>query len=84
MAGKNAHQKVPDKIYSALQSKEKTNLTIQKTIYYLNKLKGKKYLRARRIESISEGTGQTVEDIYGTIINGPHLVINLKLREKTK
>ena len=96
MAGQNAHQKVPDEIYLALLSKEKTNLTVQKTSYYHNKLKGKKYLiiendenpdnpkKRYRIESISEGTGQTVEDIYGTIINGPHLVINLKLREKTK
>jgi hypothetical protein len=94
--GQNSHQKVPDETYIALLCQEKTNLTVQKTCYYHNKLKGKKYLiiendenpespkKRYRIESITEGSGQTVEDIYGTIINGPHLVINLKLREKTE
>ena len=96
MAGQNAHQKVPDKTYTALLNKKKTSLTVQKTSYYHNKLKGKKYLiiendedtnspkKRYRIESITEGTGQTVEDIYGTLIDGPYLVVNLKLREKTK
>ena len=37
-----------------------------------------------RIESIKEGTGPTIEDIYGTTITGPHIRVSLKLREKTK
>jgi hypothetical protein len=96
MSGQNAHQKVSGIIYMALLNKKKTSLTIQKTNYYLNKLKGKKYLiiendenpnspkKRYRIESISEGSGQTVEDIYGTVISGEYLVLNLKLRKKTK
>jgi hypothetical protein len=95
MAGQNAHQKVSSKTYYDLLSKEKTSITIQKNDYYRNKLKGKKYLiiendekdmpkKRYRINSINEGTGSVIEDIYGTTITGPHLKISLKLREKTK
>jgi|GEM_PF-2148456 hypothetical protein len=95
MAGLNAHQKVADKTYTALLSKEKTNIIVQKNDYYRKKLQGKKYLiiendekdmpkKRYRIESIKEGTGPTIEDIYGTTITGPHIKVNLKLREKTK
>lgn len=95
MAGLNANQKVSDKTYDELLSKEKTSLTVQKNDYYINKLKGKKYLviendekdkpkKRYRIESIKEGTGSAIEDIYGTTITGPHIKVSLKLREKTK
>lgn len=95
MAGQNAHQKVSDKTYTMLLNKEKTGIRVQKNEYYLNKLRGKKYLiiendekdlpkKRYRIESIKEGTGSITEDIYGTTITSPHLNISLKLREKTK
>lgn len=95
MAGLNAHQKVSDQTYTALLSKEKTSITVQKNDYYLKKLQGKKYLiiendekdmpkKRYRVESITEGTGPTIEDIYGTTITGPHIKVSLKLREKTK
>ena len=95
MAGLNAHQKVSDNTYADLLSMKKTYLTVQKNDFYLNKLKGKKYLiiendekdmpkKRYRIESLKEGTGAVTEDIYGTTITGPHIKINLKLREKTK
>ncbi len=95
MAGLNAHQKVSDKTYTMLLSKEKTSITVQKNDYYRKKLQGKKYLviendekdmpkKRYRIESIKEGTGSTIEDIYGTTITGSHLKVGLKLREKTK
>ena len=96
MAGQNAHQKVSDKTYMELLNKEKSSLIVQKNDYYLNKLKGKKYLviendeqpekpkKRYRIESVTEGTGEAIEDIYGTSINGAHLKIVLKLREKTR
>jgi hypothetical protein len=78
-----------------LLTKVKTSLTVQKSDYYLNKLKGKKYLivendeqtapkKRYRIESVTEGTGSVIEDIYGTTIISPHLKIELKLREKTR
>ena len=95
MAGLNAHQKVSDQTYTALLSKEKTSITVQKNDYYCKKLQGKKYLivendekdapkKRYRIESIKEGTGSTIEDIYGTSIIGPHIKVSLKLRDKTK
>ena len=96
MAGLNANQKVSDQTYTALLSKEKTSITVQKNDYYRHKLNGKKYLivendekpekpkKRYRIESIIEGTGPTIEDIYGTTITGPHIKVSLKLREKTK
>ncbi len=96
MAGLNAHQKVSDATYEKLLSKEKTSLIVQRSDYYLNKLKGKKYLivendekpekkaKRFRIEGVKEGNGAAVEDIYGTSINGAYLIITLRLREKTK
>lgn len=95
MAGLNAHQKVADKTYTELLSKEKTSIIVQNNDYYRRKLNGKKYLiieneekdmpkKRYRIESIKEGTGSTIEDIYGTTITGPHIKVSLKLREKTK
>ena len=95
MAGLNANQKVSDLTYTALLSMEKTNIIVQSNYYYASKLKGKKYLviendektmpkKRFRIESVKEGTGSITEDIYGTTITGPHLRIDLKLREKTK
>ncbi len=44
MAGANAHQHVSDQVYEALLNKTKTELRVQRSNYYLNKLKGKKYL----------------------------------------
>ena len=95
MAGLNANQKVSDLTYTALLSMEKTSIIVQSNDYYASKLKGKKYLviendektmpkKRFRIESVKEGTGSITEDIYGTTITGPHLRIDLKLREKTK
>lgn len=95
MAGLNANQKVSDQTYNALLNKEKTSLIVQSNDYYASKLKGKKYIviendeksmpkKRYRIESVKEGTGSVTEDIYGTTITGPHLIISLKLREKTK
>lgn len=96
MAGQNAHQKVSDQTYEDLLSKVKKSLIVQRSDYYHNKLKGKKYLfiendeqpgkprKRYRIESIKEGTGTVTEDIYGTTVTGPHLEIQLKLREKTQ
>ena len=95
MAGLNANQKVSDKTYTELLSKEKTSIIVQKNDYYRRKLNGKKYLviendekdmpkKRYRIMSIKEGTGPTIEDIYGTTITGPHIKVSLKLREKTK
>jgi len=96
MAGANAHQHVSDRVYEALLNKTKTELLVQRSDYYLNKLKGKKYLiiendekpekpRARfRIQSISEETGSILEDIYGQNVNGLFLRIELKLRQKTR
>lgn len=95
MAGLNANQKVSNQTYIALISKEKTSLIVQSNDYYASKLKGKKYLviendekpkpkKRFRIESVTEGTGSITEDIYGTTITGPHLIISLKFREKTK
>ncbi len=95
MAGLNANQKVSDLTYTALLSMEKTRIIVQSNDYYASKLKGKKYLviendektmpkKRFRIESVKEGTGSITEDIYGTTITGPHLRIDLKLREKTK
>lgn len=96
MAGLNANQKVSDQTYTALLSKEKTSIIVQKNDYYSHKLNGKKYLviendekpekpkKRYRIMSITDGTGSVIEDIYGTTITGPHIRVNLKLREKTK
>lgn len=96
MAGHNAHQKVSDQVYEKLLSKEKTSLIVQQNEYFQNKLKGKKYLfiendeqphkpkKRYRIEGIKEDNGPVTEDIYGTTITSKHLIITLKLREKTK
>jgi hypothetical protein len=96
MAGANAHQHVADQVYEVLLNKTKTELLVQRSDYYLNKLKGKKYLiiendekpekpRARfLIQSINEETGSIREDIYGQIVNGLYLRIELKLRQKTR
>ncbi len=96
MAGVNAHQHVSDQVYEVLLNKTKTDLLVQRSDYYLNKLKGKKYLiiendekpekpRARfLIRSINEETGSIREDIYGQIVNGLYLRIELKLRQKTR
>lgn len=96
MAGANAHQKVSDQVYVDLLDKTKTELLVQMSDYYINKLRGKKYLiiendekpdkpKARfLIQSIKEESGSISEDIYGQSINGPYLKISLKLRHKTK
>jgi hypothetical protein len=96
MAGVNAHQHVSDQVYEALLNQTKTELLVQRSDYYLNKLKGKKYLiiendektekpRARfLIQSISEEIGSISEDIYGQTVNGQYLRIALKLRQKTR
>ncbi len=96
MAGANAHQHVSDQVYEALLNKTKAELLVQRSDYYINKLKGKKYLiiendekpekpRARfLIQSINEETGSIREDIYGQIVNGLYLRIELKLRQKTR
>ena len=96
MAGANAHQKVSDQTYMDLLNKTKTELLVQLSDYYINKLRGKKYLiiendenpdkpRARfLIQSIKEESGPVREDIYGQSIGGPYLRIQLKPRQKTK
>jgi hypothetical protein len=96
MAGANAHQHVSDQVYEALLNKTKTEFLVQRSDYYLNKLKGKKYLiiendekpekpRARfLIQSINEETGSIHEDIYSQTVNGLYLRIELKLRQKTR
>ena len=96
MAGANAHQNVSDQVYEALLNKTKTELLVQSSDYYKNKLKGKKYLiiendekpekpKARfLIQSINEKTGSIFEDIYGQNVNGLYLRIELKLRQKTR
>ena len=69
MAGVNASQNVSDQVYELLLNKTKTERLVQRSDYYINKLKGKKYLiiendeipekpRARfLIQSINEETG---------------------------
>jgi len=47
MARGNAHQNVSDPVYEGLLNKTKTELLVQRSDYYLNKLKGKKYLFSR-------------------------------------
>ena len=96
MAGANAHQHVSDQVYEVLLNKTRTELLVQRSDYYVNKLKGKKYLiiendekpekpRARfLIKSIKEETGSIREDIYGQIVNGLFLRIELHLRQKTR
>jgi hypothetical protein len=96
MAGANAHQNVSDQVYEALLNKTKTELLVQRSDYYINKLKGKKYLiiendekpekpKARfLIQSINEKTGSIREDIYGLAVKGLYLMIELKLRQKTR
>ncbi|MFA9496137.1 MAG: hypothetical protein ACERKS_09485 [Candidatus Bathyarchaeota archaeon] len=96
MAGANAHQKVSDQTYMDLLNKTKTELLVQLSDYYINKLRGKKYLIIENdenpdkpsarflIQSVNEKTGSIREDIYGQTVNGLHLRIGLKLREKTK
>jgi hypothetical protein len=92
----NAHQKIPDQLYTAILTKTKTSLTIQHTDYITKKLHHKNYLilenaehpekpRLRcKIQSITKiETGTTQEDIYGQTIKGPHLKIQLTLRQKT-
>ena len=96
MVGANAHQTVSDHVYEALLNTTKTELLVQRSDFYINKLKGKKYLvienderpekpRARfLIKSINEETGSIREDIYGQTVNGLYLRIELKLRQKTR
>jgi len=72
MAGANAHQNVSDQIYESFLNKTKTELLVQRSDYYINKLKRKKYLiiendekpekpKARfLIQSINEETGLLV------------------------
>jgi len=96
MAGANAHQKVSDQIYEDLLNKTKNDLLVQRSDYYINKLRGKKYLviandekpdkpKARYlIQSVKEERGAIREVIYGQSLNGPYLRISLKLRKKTK
>lgn len=93
----NAHQKIPDQLYTAILTKTKTSLTVQHTTYYANKLSGKNYLilentenpekpslrcKIKSVTRIETGTAQ--EDIYGQTIRGPHLKIELTLRQKTR
>lgn len=93
----NAHQKIPDQLYTAILTKTRTSLTVQHTDYIENKLHGKNYLILEnaeapekpslrcRIQSITKiETGTTQEDIYGQTIKGPHLKIQLALRQKTR
>jgi hypothetical protein len=96
MAGANAHQKVSDQTYMDLLNKTKTELLVQQSDFYINKLRGKKYLIIENdekpdkpdarflIQSIKEEPGPVREDIYGQSIGGPYLRIQLKLRQKTK
>ena len=96
MAGANAHQHVSDRVYEALLNKTKTEFFVQRSDYYLNKLKGKKFLIIENdekpektgarflIQSINEETGSIREDIYGQTVNGLYLRIELKLRQKTR
>ena len=93
----NAHQKITDQFYTAILIKTKTSLTVQHTNYYANKLHQKKYLILEnaenpekpslrcKIQTITKiDSGTTQEDIYGQTIKGPHLKIQLALRQKTR
>jgi len=73
----NAHQKIPDQLYTAILTKTKTSLTIQHTDYITKKLHHKNYLILEnaehpekpslrcKIQSITKiETGTTQEDIY--------------------
>ena len=96
MAGANAHQKVSDRVYTDLMNKTKTDLLVQRSDYYINKLRGKKYLIIENdekpdkpdarflIQSVKEESGPVREDIYGQNVGGPYLRIQLKPRQKTK
>ena len=96
MAGANSHQKVSDRVYADLMNKTKTDLLVQRSDYYINKLRGKKYLIIENdekpdkpdarflIQSVKEESGPVREDIYGQSIGGPYLRIQLKPRQKTK
>ena len=96
MAGANAHQNVSDQVYEALLNKTKTEFLVQRSDYYIKKLKGKKYLIIENdekpekpgarflIQSVNEETGSIREDIYGQTDNGLYLRIELKLRQKTR
>ena len=95
MAGANAHQNVSDQVYEAFLNKTKTEFLVQRSDYYINKLKGKKYLiiendekpekpKLRFIQFVNEETGSIFEDIYGQTVNGLYLRIVLKLRQKTR
>jgi hypothetical protein len=92
----NAHQKIPDQLYTAILTKTKTSLTVQHTDYITKKVHHKNYLILEnaeypekpslrcKIQSITKiETGTTQEDIYGQTIKGPHLKIQLTLRQKT-
>ena len=93
----NAHQKISDQLYTEILTKTRTSLTVQHTDYYANKLHAKKYLILEnaenpekpslrcKIQTITKiETGTTQEDIYGQTIRGPHLKIQLTLRQKTR
>ena len=93
----NAHQKIPDHLYTASLTKTKTSFTVQYTVYIVNKLHGKNYLILENAESPEKpslrckiqtitkiDSGTTQEDIYGQTIKGPHLKIQLALRQKTR
>ena len=96
MAGANSHQKVSDRVYADLMNKTKTDLLVQRSDYYINKLRGKKYLIIENdekpdkpdarflIQSVKEESGPVREDIYGQNVGGPYLRIQLKPRQKTK
>ena len=95
MAGANVHQKVSDQVYEDLINKTKAELLVQRSDYYINKIRGKKYLIIENdenpekpktrflIDSVQEKTGSIREDIYGQIVNGLYLRIALKPRQKT-
>ena len=93
----NVHQKISDQLYTEILTKTRTSLTVQHTDYIVNKLHGKKYLILEnaenpekpslrcKIQSITKiDSGTTQEDIYGQTIRGPHLKIQLTLRQKTR
>ena len=94
--GVNLRQGVSDAVYTAFVEGSRDILILQSNDYYREKLKGKKYLWLVNEElpekpevrfsivSIEEGYGGAQEDVYGQYVTGPHLLVALKKRDKTK
>jgi hypothetical protein len=94
--GFNLNQEVSDAVYRDFVDGLRSVFVVQSNEYYVRKLRGKKYLRLMseespekpvlrfKIESVEEGHGGAIEDIYGQFITGPHLKIKLLKRQKTK